>query len=119
MGLKAFWTASRGVPHLATSGRETAGLSSARVAPVSKNLACRSNANRPKPCHADRGRQVKFELDDQERRAIRRAVVERKARLIEKVGDTTQTDDARRLGSRELAAIASVLRKLHPGAPAD
>jgi hypothetical protein len=62
---------------------------------------------------------LKLEIIDQERRAVSRALVERKARLIEKVGDTTQTENARRSGSRELADIASVLRKLHPVAPAD
>jgi hypothetical protein len=55
---------------------------------------------------------LNLELDDQERRAIGRALVERRAHLIENTEDTTQTRAARRSGSLELVAIASVLRKL-------
>jgi len=55
---------------------------------------------------------LKIELDDQEQRAIGKSLVERKARLIENAGDTTQPRAGRRSGSFELRAIASVLRKL-------
>ena len=55
---------------------------------------------------------MKIELNDQERRALRKALVERKARLIEQTGDTTQPRATQRVGSLELSAIASVLRKL-------
>jgi hypothetical protein len=55
---------------------------------------------------------VKLELNDQERRAVGRSLAERKARLIENAGDTTQPRAAKRSGSFELEAIASVLRKL-------
>jgi hypothetical protein len=57
---------------------------------------------------------LKLELNDQERRAVSRALAERKARLVEQAGDTTQTQDARRSASLEVAAIISALRKLHP-----
>jgi hypothetical protein len=55
---------------------------------------------------------LKIELNDQERRALGRALVERRARLIESTGDTTQTRARQRAGLLELSAIASVLRKL-------
>jgi hypothetical protein len=55
---------------------------------------------------------LKLELDDQERRAVGKALAERKARLIENTEDTTQPRTARRSGLFELEAIASVLRKL-------
>jgi hypothetical protein len=55
---------------------------------------------------------LKLELNDQERRAVSRSLAERKALLIEMAGDTTQSRDARRGGSIELAAITAVLRKL-------
>jgi hypothetical protein len=55
---------------------------------------------------------LKIKLNDQERRALGRALVERRARLIESTGDTTQTRAAQRAGLLELSAIASVLRKL-------
>jgi hypothetical protein len=51
-------------------------------------------------------------LEDQERRALGRALVERRARLIESTGDSTQTRARQRAGLLELSAIASVLRKL-------
>jgi hypothetical protein len=54
----------------------------------------------------------KIELNVQERRALGRALVERRARLIESTGDTTQTRARQRAGLLELSAIASVLRKL-------
>jgi len=55
---------------------------------------------------------LKIELDDQEQRVIGKSLVERKARLIENAGDTTQPRAAQRAGLLELSAIASVLRKL-------
>jgi hypothetical protein len=55
---------------------------------------------------------VKLEFDAQERRAIRKSLADRKARLIENVHDTTQHPVARLVGARELNIIASVLRKL-------
>jgi hypothetical protein len=59
-----------------------------------------------------RGQGLNIELNDQERRAVGRSLVERRARLIESTGDTTQTRATQRAGSLELSAIASVLRKL-------
>jgi hypothetical protein len=56
--------------------------------------------------------ELKLDLDDEERRAIVRSLVERKARLIENIEDTARNPAARRSGSLELTAIASVLRKL-------
>jgi hypothetical protein len=58
----------------------------------------------------DRG--SKIGLHDQERRALGRALVDRRARLIEITGDTTQTRAKQRAGFLELLAIATVLRKL-------
>ena len=55
---------------------------------------------------------LKIELNDQERRAVGRALVDRRARLIESTGDTTLTRAKQRAGLLELSAIASVLRKL-------
>ena len=55
---------------------------------------------------------LKLELDDQERRAVRRSLVERRAHLIESTEDTTQTRAAQRSGLLELKAITSVLRKM-------
>jgi hypothetical protein len=55
---------------------------------------------------------LKIELNDQERRALGKALVERRARLIEHTGDTTQPRATQRAGLLELSAIASVLRKL-------
>ena len=55
---------------------------------------------------------LKIELNDQERRALDKALVERKERLIENTGDTTQTRATQRAGLLELSAITSVLRKL-------
>jgi hypothetical protein len=59
-----------------------------------------------------RDNSLKLELNDQERRAVGKSLAERKARLIENAGDTTQPRAAKRSGSFELKAIASVLRKL-------
>jgi hypothetical protein len=61
---------------------------------------------------------VKLELDDQERRAVAKSLVERKARLIESTEDTTQPRAVQRAGLFELSAIASVLRKLRFSKPA-
>jgi hypothetical protein len=47
---------------------------------------------------------LKLELDDQERRAVAKSLVDRKALLIENAGDTTKP--ARRSGLLELKAIA-------------
>jgi hypothetical protein len=55
---------------------------------------------------------LKLELDDQERRAVGKALVERRGRLIENAEDTTQARAAKWSGLLELAAITSVLRKL-------
>ena len=55
---------------------------------------------------------MKLEIDDLERRAIERSLVERRSRLIEKAGDTTLTPARRQASYRELSAIASALRKL-------
>jgi hypothetical protein len=55
---------------------------------------------------------VKLELNDQERRAVRRALAERKTLLIENAGDTTKTRATQRSAFLELAAISSALRKL-------
>jgi hypothetical protein len=55
---------------------------------------------------------LKLELNEQERRAVGRSLAERKAWLIESVGDTTRPLAARRAGLLELSAIASLLRKL-------
>ena len=55
---------------------------------------------------------MKIELDNQERRAVGRLLLERKALLIEITEDTTQPDAARRAGLIELLVIASILRKL-------
>jgi hypothetical protein len=55
---------------------------------------------------------LKLELNDQERRAVGKSLVERKARLIENSEDTTQPRATQRAGLLELSAIASALRKL-------
>ena len=55
---------------------------------------------------------LKIELSGQERRALGKALVERKALLIEHAGDTTQPRATQRAGLLELSAITSVLRKL-------
>jgi hypothetical protein len=59
-----------------------------------------------------RGKGLNIELNDQERRAVGRALVERRAGLIESTGDTTQARATQRAGLLELSAIVSVLRKL-------
>ena len=55
---------------------------------------------------------MKLELDEQERRAVRKSLVDRKALLIETAGDMTKRKVVRRSGLLELKAIVSVLRKL-------
>ena len=55
---------------------------------------------------------MSFDLDDDERRVILKALVERTGRLIELVEDTTQTTAARRVAARELILMASASRKL-------
>jgi hypothetical protein len=55
---------------------------------------------------------MKLELNEQERRAVGRSLVDRKALLIENAGDTTKPRAVRRSGLLELKAIASVVRKL-------
>jgi hypothetical protein len=55
---------------------------------------------------------LKIELNDQEKRAVGRLLMERKALLIETTEDTTQPDAERRAGLIELLVIASTLRKL-------
>jgi hypothetical protein len=55
---------------------------------------------------------LKIELNDQERRALGKALVERKALLIEHAGDTTQPRATQLAKLLEVSAIASVLRKL-------
>jgi hypothetical protein len=59
---------------------------------------------------------LKLELDDQERRAVGKSLVERRGRLIENAEDTTLPRAAKRSASLELAANKSVLRKLHGNA---
>lgn len=55
---------------------------------------------------------MKLELDEQERRAVGRSLLDRKALLIENAEDTTKPRAVRRSGSLELKVIASVLRRL-------
>ena len=55
---------------------------------------------------------LKLELDQRERRTIGHCLLARRSRLIETIGDTTRTAASRRIGSRELELIESVLRKL-------
>ena len=55
---------------------------------------------------------MKIELDNQQRRAMGRLLLERKALLIEVTEDTTQPDAARRAGSIELSVIESIIGKV-------
>jgi hypothetical protein len=55
---------------------------------------------------------LKVELDDLEQRAVGNSLIEHRARLFELVEDTTRTMTSRRAASRELAVVASVLRRL-------
>ena len=61
---------------------------------------------------AGRGHGLQIELDDQERRALGKALIERRERVIESAGDTTLPRATQRAGLLEISAIASVLRKL-------
>ena len=55
---------------------------------------------------------MKIELGNQERRAVGKLLLERKALLIEITEDTTQPDASRRAGLIELSVIESMLGKL-------
>jgi hypothetical protein len=55
---------------------------------------------------------MSFDLDDDERRVVLKALVERAGRLIELVEDTTQASAARRIARRELILMASASGKL-------
>jgi hypothetical protein len=55
---------------------------------------------------------LEVKLNDQERRAVGRLLMERKALLIETTEDTTQPDPARRAGLIELSVIESMLGEL-------
>jgi hypothetical protein len=55
---------------------------------------------------------LKLELDQRERRTVGHCLLARRSRLIETIGDTTRTAASRRIGSRELELVESVLRKL-------
>jgi hypothetical protein len=54
---------------------------------------------------------LEIELNDQERRAVGRLLMERKALLIETTEDTTQPDAERRAGLIEFSVIESNTRK--------
>jgi hypothetical protein len=54
---------------------------------------------------------LKLELDDQERGAVSKSLVERTGRLIENAEDTTLPRATKQSALRELAAIKSVLEK--------
>jgi hypothetical protein len=59
---------------------------------------------------------LKLELDDQERRAVGKSLAERRARLIENVGDSTQTRAEKRSGSlkhRNSFLFPLLLRESH------
>jgi len=55
---------------------------------------------------------LKLELDQRERRTVGHCLLACRSRLIETIGDTTRTAASRRIGSRELELVESVLRKL-------
>ena len=55
---------------------------------------------------------LKLELDQRESRTVGDCLLARRSRLIETIGDTTQTAASRSNGSRELELVESVLRKL-------
>ena len=55
---------------------------------------------------------LKLELDQRESRTVADCLRGRRSRLIETIGDTTQTAASRSNGSRELQLVESVLRKL-------
>jgi hypothetical protein len=55
---------------------------------------------------------LKLELDQRKRRTVGHCLLACRSRLIETIGDTTRTAASRRIGSRELELVESVLRKL-------
>jgi hypothetical protein len=57
-------------------------------------------------------RRHKLELDDREKKSVERSLMERKARLEEACGDTTQKIGARLRGASELPLIKAVVRRL-------
>jgi hypothetical protein len=65
--------------------------------------------------HAEGRGHLKLEIDETERRAIKRSLAERRSRLIERTGDTLLTPARRQASRSELSAIWSVLRKLRWG----
>jgi rhodanese-related sulfurtransferase len=56
--------------------------------------------------------QFKLELDQRESRTVGYCLLACRSRLIETIGDTTRPAASRRIGSRELELVESVLRKL-------
>jgi rhodanese-related sulfurtransferase len=55
---------------------------------------------------------LKLELDQREGRTVSRCLLACRSPLIETIGDTTRSPVSRRIASRELELIESVLRKL-------
>ena len=55
---------------------------------------------------------MKLELGQRERRTLGHCLLACRSRLIETVGDTTRTAASRRIASRELELVESVLRNL-------
>jgi len=55
---------------------------------------------------------LKLELDQREGRTVSRCLLACRSPLIETIGDTTRSPASRRIASRELELIESVLRKL-------
>ena len=55
---------------------------------------------------------LKLELDQRERRIVSRCLLTCRSPLIETIGDTTRSPASRRIASRELELVESVLRKL-------
>ena len=61
-----------------------------------------------------------LELGDMEKRSVERSLIERRARLLETIGDTSRPTAARRFGLREASLILPILRRLRSlGAKAD
>jgi hypothetical protein len=52
------------------------------------------------------------QLDDRERRVVEVALIERQARLVEKVGDTIVESAERQVAAAEAALIMTVLGRL-------
>jgi hypothetical protein len=52
------------------------------------------------------------QLDDRERRVVEVALIERQARLVEKVGDTIVESAERQVAAAEAARIMTVLGRL-------